>query len=274
MGNGFGLRVAVAAGLSTVDTQTDPPDPDLNSDGASTLGLELMHGDTLWSGTYRGDFGLGAKIAHYEVAINGRKAYSSRFIPSVLLRHRSTIGAEEATAAWIIDLTFTRRSYDANTEGINEQDGSFQHWMADLTVGPRVRLGRNFTVWPGLQFGWEHLRGELDKTEQPSLTGISAPGVIASAELRLWDFFTIRGGVAYDIYWTITKVPDPMDNDETGMKQREMGQRFGWSTGVGFTLDAFQIDATVSRQLYFNGPAIIGGDNPGMLGMISATFAW
>jgi hypothetical protein len=273
MENGFGLRVAVAAGLSTVESQTDPPDTDLNSDGASTLGLDLMPGYTLSSGAYRGDFGLGVSVAHYEVAVNGLKAYTSRFIPSVLLRHRSVLGAEEAPTAWIIDLTLTRRSYDATNEGSNDQDGWFGHWMAQLTLGPRIRLG-NFTLWPGLQVGWERLSGEIDNTKQPALTGISAPGLIVSAELLLWDFFTIRGGAAYDIYWTISSVPDPTDDDEIAMKQRGMGQRFSWSTGVGFALDAFQIDATVSRQLYFNGPAIIGGDNPGMLGMISAAYMW
>ena len=110
--------------------------------------------------------------------------------------------------------------------------------------------------------------------EQPTLTGIGAPGLVLSGELILWELLAIRAGVDYDIYWAIDTQPDPTDDEELSLKNRTMGQRFGWSSGVGVALGAFQLDGTVSRQLYFNGPEILGGNDPGFLGMISATYMW
>ena len=53
-----------------------------------------------------------------------------------------------------------------------------------------------------------------------------------------------------------------------------MGQRFNWSTGLGVALGDFEIDGTVTQAFWFDGPDVIGGQAPGFLGIISATYMW
>jgi hypothetical protein len=273
MRNGFGLRLTLSAGLDTLDTQTEG-NSSLYSDGQSVFAVDLMPGYSIDRSRYHGDFGVGVTLNHFKVAVGGEEAYTTGWIPSFLLKHRSVFGPREDFLAWALDLTLTRRSYTAKALGDNSADGWFSRWVTSLVLGPRFKLPDNFTIWSGLKLEFEHLTGEIDGDKQERLMGIGAPGLVLSGELLLFELLTIRAGVDYDIYWYIESVPDPADDNEIGAKYRTMGQQFGWSSGLGLTLGAFQLDGTIRQQLYFNGPQLLGGNDPGFLGMISATYMW
>lgn len=272
--SGFGIRLTLSAGLDTQDTQTEPGDTDLYSDGESLFSVDLMPGYSIDRSRYHGDFGVGATLNFFKVAVNGEEAYTTGWIPSFMLKHRSIFGAREDFVAWALDLMLTRRAYTAKTLGANEEDGAFGRWFTTAVFGPRFKFPDNFTIWSGLKFQLEHLTGEIDGDKQERLLGISAPGLVLSAELLLWELLSIRAGVDYEVYWYIDSIPDPADDEEIGAKYTTMGQNFAWSTGLGLTLGSFQLDGTVRQQLYFNGPQLWGGNDPGFLGMISATYAW
>lgn len=278
MSNGFGLRLSTQAGLDTTDARSgDPNDEDLYSDGQAAFAIDVQPGYSLEMGSYRGDFGLGLTFSYFNVVEGGQDAYSSGFIPSFLLRHRSILNSTEPVS-WIFDAMVTRRAYTARSKGALDDKASFGHSVASVMAGPRVRMPGNLTVWVGPRFRLENLAGKVDwerinnAPEQPTATAIGFPGAVASAEVLLFDVWTIRAGIDYDVYWEIVRNKNH-DGDVVN-RDRNMGQSFGWSTGMGLSLGSFQIDGTVSNQLYFDGPDFIGGQAPGFLTMISAAYFW
>lgn len=276
---GFGVRLSLTAGLSTTD-QRAPNTNDLYSDGESVFGFELAPGYSLDLGGYRGDFGVGLSFNHFQVAIGGEPAYSTTWIPSFFIRHRSIIGDRAEITSWVIDVMVTRRAYGAKSLGQNPDKAIFGHWLSSLVFGPKFSLPRDFTVWAGLTVELEHLLGEVEGIPQPKLTGIGAPGAVLSGELLLFDILAIRAGLEYSVQWTIGSVPDVDDTDvdnnigEFVYKARDMGHVFRWSAGLGAAVGDFLIDGSLSQELLFNGPALIGGGEPGFLGMISVTYLW
>ena len=277
--SGFGIRLSVLAGLDTDDSETDPNSDEVYSNGESLFGLELAPGFSFDAGKYHGDFGLGVTFSQFEVAIDGNSAYKSKWAPSSLLRHRSIIAPLSRTS-WIVDLGITTRVYSAKAQGENSADGLYTHLVGSLVVGPRARLPFGITLWGGLHTVIEHLSGEVASIPQEKLTGLGLPGLVLSGEVAFLKYFAFRAGIFYDVYWTIASSPDGLDQDGDGdqeeivAKSRDMGQRFRWSTGLGAAIGGFQIDGTISQDLYFDGPNVIGGNAPGFLGMLSATYTW
>ncbi len=268
MSNGFGLRASVGAGLESVDAVDDG---DVDSTGASALSIEVQPGFTLLTDDYQGDFGLGVTVNHYAISIGGDDVYTGRLIPSVLLRHRSTIGNFAQPVNWVVDFLLTRRSYSVRHNPSNDK-GTVGDWLTTLMVGPRLNLPGNFTVTAGLSAQFEARGGKLDGDRTPRRFGIGTPGLMLAAELLVREILAIRAGVDYGVYWGTVRIYDA-DDDLVG-KLRLMGQRFNWSAGLGLRLRAFEIDGTLSQQLILDGPDMIGGRAPGFLGMLSATYRW
>jgi hypothetical protein len=276
---GFGVRASFAAGLESTERFND--DGKVVSTGATTFAADIQLGYSFDVDGYHGDLGAGLTFSWFEIVESGLTIYQSQAAPSFLFRHRSVIGPRKDLAG-VIDLLLTRRAYNVETvheDKTETQEGKFGRWYFDATVGPRVRLPGNVTLWVGTHFFMEDLSGGIGKQDQPTLRSIGAPGVVGSLEVLLWDLLTVRAGANYDVYWLISIVDAPRgtDTDEIGgiyAGNQEMGQRFRWSTGLGLTLGGFQIDATVARNLYFEGPQFIGGGAPGFLGMLSAAYMW
>ncbi|MDD5306311.1 MAG: hypothetical protein PHU25_03215 [Deltaproteobacteria bacterium] len=261
MKNGFGLRLSMSAGLDT--RNVDKPD----DTGGAAVVTELQPGYSLDTGSYHGDFGVGLSLPYYEIANAGDTQYKTGWLPSFSLHHRSII-LPQADMAWVADVLLTRRAYSVETKGSGGVSGDVGRWETALVIGPRLRLPESLTLWVGVRLGLENLSGTLDDKDIPALTAVSFPGVMASAEITLVDILHLRAGANYDVFWTVA------DDSDGDTQQRGMGQRFRWSTGIGVSPKSFQIDATISDNLYFNGPQMIGGNNPGFLGMISAAYNW
>lgn len=276
---GFGARLSFAAGLESTEQFNE--DGEVVSTGATTFGADIQLGYSFDVGSYHGDLGAGITFSWFEARESGMMLYHSQATPSFLVRHRSLIGQRRDLAA-VIDLLLTRRAYTVETGDEDKEDiqqGAFGRWYAEATVGPRIRLPGNVTVWLGTRFFIEDLSGEIERQDQPTLRSIGAPGITGALEVLLWDLLTVRAGANYDVYWLISIVDAPRgtDTDEIGgiyAGRQDMGQRFRWSTGLGLTLGGFQIDATVAHNLYFEGPQFIGGGAPGFLGMLSAAYMW
>ena len=276
---GFGLRLSLSTGLLTQDSQYSTEDDELYSQGQSAFGMEITPGFSFETPRYHGDFGLGISFSAFEVAVQGRSAFKNKWIPSTRFRHRSIIGPQQTTA-WVIDLSIDHRAYGAEAQGENTADGMYNHVIGAAVVGPRIALPKDVTFWGGLRLMVEHLSGEVASFPTQKQTAIGVPGVLLSTEVEFLEYFAFRAGVNYDIYWAILSTPDSADTDgdddrdELIAKRRTVIQRFNWSTGLGVNLDGFQIDGTVSQDLYLTGPNVIGGGTPGFLGMLSATYMW
>jgi len=268
MSNGFGIRTSVSAGLETAEAVDGS---DYESTGSSAFGLELQPGYTMVKDDYQGDFGLGLSFTHYKIAVRGEDVYTGRLIPSVLLRHRSTIGSFADSMNWVFDVLVTRRSY-AVRHNPTDDKMHVGDWYSTLVLGPRFNLPNNFAVTAGLKGQFEARGGKVDGDKTPKRFGIGAPGLLVSAELLIKDMVAVRAGVDYSVYWGTARFYDA--DDELIARGRIMGQLFNWSAGLGLKLRSFQIDGTLSQQLILDGPDMLGGTTPGFLGMLSATYSW
>jgi len=269
MNNGFGLRLSLSAGLESDEVE----DTDLEhmvSTGGSTFGIDLQLGYSVDRDSWHGDFSAGIALNWFELVEHGRTAYETGWHPSVFVRHRSEINPR-TPVSWIIDFMLARRGYSAVAVGEPVAEGFFGRWMLSLVGGPKLTLPQGLSFWIGAAFQFERIGGEVDEQMQPYLTGLG-PGLIASGELVIRDVFYIRLGVRYDFYWTDVDVPETDDTLAAG--EQDLGQAFRWSTGIGFETRGFRIDGTISDQLYFSGPQFIGGGAPGLMGTISASYAW
>ncbi len=277
---GFGMRISLSAGLDS-DEDRDPSGK-LLSTGGSTFVIDMAPGYSLDLDSYHGDFGVGITFSAFQLSQGGQRSFKSTPIPSFFLRHRSVIHPR-AVLSGVVDVMLTRRAYAMeaqNTDQDFEQDKhgtDMGRWVMSLVGGPKLNIPGNVTLDVGARITLEHLHGVIDGMSQPSLNAVGIPGAVASAEVILWDFLALRAGAVYEVYWTTTVVPrtkDEVTSGQTSAGEQKSGQRFNWSTGFGLMPGDFRIDATVSQNLYFDGPNFIGGREPGFLGILSATYMW
>lgn len=269
MDNGFGLRLSFSAGLRAEDDEGVDTD-ELVSTGGTTLGIDLQLGYSLDRRTYHGDSAVGLTMNYFSVVDQGVTTFQTGWTPSFFVRHRS-LAMPRRLVSWIFDVQLTRRAYTATAEGDPAAEGAFGRWVTSLIGGPRLALPGGLTVWVGALLAYEHLAGEVDGIEQPTLHAFG-PGAVASAELVAWDILSVRAGIRYDFYWAETSTPST--TLEAGEAEQELGQRFQWSLGLGVELSGFRLDGTLSHELIFGGPSAIGGGSPGLAGTVSAAYAW
>ncbi|MCP4607500.1 MAG: hypothetical protein GY845_02125 [Planctomycetes bacterium] len=271
---GFGMRVSLAAGLESNETRD--ADDKMVSTGGTAFVLDMQPGYSFDTDSYHGDFGAGLTLSTFKILEDGQKNYESKTVPSFLLRHRSIISPRSVFSG-IIDVMFARRAYSMKSNS-RKTLTDMGRWVLSLVAGPKLNIPGNVSVCLGTRFSLEHLHGAIDDVKQPYLNAIGVPGVIASVEVILWNLMVVRAGADYEVFWAKTEVPksdtiiDSSGQETAG--SRNSGQRFNWSTGLGFMLDDFRIDATVSQRLYFEGPQFIGGTTPGFLSIISAAYMW
>jgi hypothetical protein len=277
--SGFGFRLSFAAGLDSDEEYDD--DGEVVSSGGTTFATDLQLGYSFDADGYHGDLGAGLTFNYFEIVRAGQRLYASQTAPSFLFRHRSIFGPRRDLSG-VVDVLLTRRAYTVQNGFEDEdehQEGSFGRWYTELNAGPRLRLPGGVTAWIGTRFFLENLAGDIDGQERPTLRSMGVPGVTGALEVVLWDLLAVRAGANYDVIWLLSMVPveDGTESDEVEgiyAGRQELVQRFRWSTGLGLTLDGFQLDATVAHNLYFDGPQFVGGGSPGFLGMLSAAYMW
>ncbi len=269
MDNGFGLRLSFSAGLRTSEGE-DIEAEHIVSTGGTSLGVDLQLGYSLDRPRYHGDISGGITLNYFEIVDAGRTTYRTRWAPSFNLRHRSVINPRRPISG-VIDVLLTRRAYTIAAEGDPSAEGSFGQWITTLVGGPKLNLPGGFTLWVGAQFRFDWMGGDVADQEQPTVTALG-PGLIASAEFHALDILFIRAGAAYDFFWGESSVPETPDS--LGEGTQELGQRFQWSVGLGIEVHGFRLDGTLSHELIFGGPESIGGRSPGLMGTVSAAYAW
>lgn len=274
---GFGLRLSFAAGLDSEETY-DPGKDKMVSTGGSAFGGELQVGYSFDARRYHGDFGAGITFSTFTLLQDGRTAAEGGLVPSFSFRHRSRIGKGGGGVSGVIDLSIVRRAYTIvtnNPDGGADTEGEYGRWHAYLVAGPRLDIPGLLTLTLGVRLSLEDLEGEVAKQEQPQLIAFEIPGAVATCEVYLADILYLRGGITYKLYLTRVKAPDdPNTEDDDRYGSRTLGQGFYWAFGIGVAPGDFEIDATVSEQLLFDGPDFIGGEDPGLFGMLSASYTW
>ena len=262
-GHGFGLRFGVAAGF----TSSDDSAGGTGEDGSRALGFDVVLGYSTDIPGYRGDSGLSLTFKQVELIQNGSTIAESIATPSFLVEHRSLIGPESGVR-FGVDVLFTRREYGA-TNSVSGRDTTLARYLVRVLAGPHADLGANVVLSGGIAFGYEWLGGQEGDIKLSSTSGAMVPGLVLSLEAEVVSWLVARCGAAYDLVLEMDKV-----RDDTGSTQRETQQLrhgFSWSVGLGLRWGGLRLDAMVSPDLLFQGPALVGGGTPGLFAQLSAS---
>jgi len=263
-GHGIGLLFGVSAGLDS--------DRDLQGTEGTTAfaaySFDLGVGystDVPW---YRGDTGLQLQFHQLERQIEGEVALEGDPAPSFLATHRSLIGPEQGIRLGV-DLLVTRRNYGVSfTVGEDEEmeDASMSRWLVRGTIGPQADILPGVVLSGGLAFGYEWEGGEVAGDDQTTLSGVMAPGVVASVEAEVFHWLIGRAGMAYDL---VLEKKTNRAEGEAASEQEAIRHGFSWSVGLGLRFDRFRLDGMVAPGFLFQGPAMVGGGSPGLLSQMS-----
>lgn len=94
------------------------------------------------------------------------------------------------------------------------------------------------------------------------------PGVHLAADIHLTDWLYFRTGMQYFFAYN-RNTQDSSDVEEITSSR---SSDFGWRAGLGLNLGNFTFDGTFSQGFLTAGPNFIGGQNPGLFTMLSATY--
>ncbi len=259
-GHGFGLRFGVAAGFASSENAAAAT----GEDASTALGFDLTLGYSTDIPGYRGDSGLSLAFKQIEVKEDGLTAAKSIPVPSFLLEHRSLVGPESGVR-FGFDILFTRREYGATDAA--GADTNMARWLVRVTVGPHAGLGANVVLSGGIAFGYEWEGGSVAGVEQGSLAGVMLPGLVLSLEAEVVSWLVVRAGGAYDL---VLEHRTARAGGLTTLETQSLRHGFSWSVGVGFRWDRVRLDAMVAPDLFFQGPALVGGGTPGLFAQVSA----
>lgn len=261
-GHGVGLLFGVSAGL------------DSDRDLAGTTGTTAFAAYSFDAGLgystdvpfYRGDTGLHLAFHALERQLEGGDTVDSNAVPSFLAHHRSLIGPDQGIRLGV-DLLVTRRSYGVSLSlGDETQEADMSRWLVRGTIGPQADILPGVVLSGGLAFGYEWLGGEVAGDEQTTLSGVMAPGVVASVEAEIFHWLQARAGMAYDL---VLERKTNRAEGEAASEQEAIRHGFSWSVGLGLRFDRFRLDGMVAPGFLFQGPAMVGGGSPGLLSQMS-----
>jgi len=259
-GHGFGLRFGMAAGL----TSTEDTAAGTGKDGSTALSFDLTLGYSTDIPGYRGDSGLSLAFKRVESQVDGSTVAESIPVPSFLLEHRSLIGPESGLR-FGFDVLFTRREYGATDA--SGTDTNMARWLVRVTAGPHADLGANVVLSGGIAFGYEWEGGDVGGVDQDTLTGAMLPGLVLSLEAEVVSWLVVRAGAAYDL---VLEHRTTRTGGTISRESQQLRHGFSWSVGVGLRWDRVRLDAMVAPDLFFQGPALVGGGTPGLFAQVSA----
>lgn len=95
------------------------------------------------------------------------------------------------------------------------------------------------------------------------------PGINASFEYQLTNWFAVRTGASYEHQFN--GVGNAGNDDDGSSNQTE---DFQWHAGFGLRFDDFRFDGTFSHGFLTQGPHFIGGTGSGLMAIASASYTW
>lgn len=261
--HGFGLLLGISAGLQTSEDVWNGR----GVTGRTALAIDLALGHSIDIPGYRGDSGLTLSFRHARYEFEDTTMTATDGIPSFALTHRSLIGPDTGVRLGI-DVLLTRRWYgfDLSTDA-GPVEVAMSRWLTRVTVGPHADVAAGVTLSGGVAFGYEWLGGDSAGVRQDEESGVLAPGIIASMEAEVASWLVARAGIAYSLVLA-THMSRDAGNPQT--EERHLEHGFSWSVGLGLRWDRFRVDGMISPDLFYTGPAIVGGGNPRLFSQVSA----
>jgi hypothetical protein len=260
--HGIGLRVGMSAGMGS----TARSDALGGETSLSVMAIDTALGHSLDLPWYREDTAVGLTFQVLERTVASKVTAESDAMPSFVVSHRSLIGPERGLRLGV-DLALTRRWYGLSLpETQGGQGSTMARWHVRGAVGPQADILPGVVLSGAIAFGHERLGGKVGDQDQDSVSGVVAPGLLASVEAEVVSWLVARAGLAYDL---VHEQRTTRKNGAAVERQASMQHQFKWSLGLGLRWDPVRIDAMVAPGLLFQGPSMVGGGDPGMLTELS-----
>lgn len=129
-----------------------------------------------------------------------------------------------------------------------------------------------YTVAFHAHFGFrtvsEEPNDQVDDDEASS-SNIMFPGFNMAMEYQVLSWLAFRSGANYSYVISDSRTTTPGGDEAVASTSGEAG--FGWNAGLGFLMDGFRIDGTLSHGVLTGGPQFLGGNADGLFGLIAAT---
>ena len=110
-----------------------------------------------------------------------------------------------------------------------------------------------------------------DEVRSFSTTGLLLPGFKLALEHSLLNWLQFRTGVSSRYYFTFAS--RSFDNDTTpNVSATSTFYEFLWSVGLGVNLGNFELNGTFQTPFVTSGPAFISGQQPGLFGLLNASY--
>ena len=129
---------------------------------------------------------------------------------------------------------------------------------------------KKYTVAFHGHFGFNSTSSEPNDQQdddQTSGSTVMFPGFNMAMEYQIFNWMAFRSGANYS--YVINSGTSREADDATTSSRGDAG--FGWNAGLGFLMDNFRIDGTLSHGMLTGGPQFIGGNANGLFGLVSAT---
>ena len=131
---------------------------------------------------------------------------------------------------------------------------------------------KKYTVAFHAHFGFRTINEEpndQEKDDEASSSNIMFPGFNMAMEYQVLSWLAFRSGANYSYVISNSLTTTPGGDDAVENASGEAG--FGWNAGLGFLMDSFRIDGTLSHGILTGGPQFLGGNANGLFGLVSAT---
>lgn len=160
------------------------------------------------------------------------------------------------------------------TFGTPDVENSTTRIAAMLGFGPVYRSKeKKYTVAMHAHLGFLNQSVEPNSKQdddETSETRVFFPGFNVAMEYHLLSWLVFRSGASYNYLINASDSANKKEDSGNGDFNGERGG-FSWNAGFGFLMENFRIDGTLSEGFMTSGPQFIGGNAPGLFGLVSAT---
>lgn len=152
---------------------------------------------------------------------------------------------------------------DSNSTTAGGNDGpSSSALSVTLGAGPVYKMDKGQVAAYGT-LNFESTTDSVPEQDDVSTSSLGFPGFLVSAEVNLTESLIWRGGASYGY-----------SSDTDAAETSTSSGSYGWSSGLGYKWDKFQLDGAVDSGFYNRGPNFISGGQGDLFTHVTASYSF
>lgn len=279
----LGFRLSV--GQNSASEERNFVDNRTDQDSWNTTAINVVGGYSM-KGDFQLDINLELGLAFFSndfvTTENNLPNYvdSGSFVPSFSLSSRALVPLQENVELGVLGVVHVNSSsvtdeFDVSLNSSTTPlsvDQSATNFLIEVGAGPVYKLPDATTIaaYGTLGFGYSSYNFDSSEVEVSS-TALLLPGFKLALEHWLWEWMAFRTGLTSRYYFqgqSRSFANDAQPNVSGSGSYYE----FLWSVGIGLKLGNFELNGTLQTPFVTDGPAILGGNSPGLFSLLNASY--